>query len=228
MWQLFCKAPTQATARTDCLEELDCPCLTLSSCPSPSCPNASAIAACPLVSIWRRGIFTGSSSLSVNKWSYKRIGSFNGLQVRVIRWPFHTIILSMTILMTGTGLNQLRIVASKHQPAKTLCKCCAPGAKAALNAKGGHSKCWLTKLFDKENLFLTASSFYNIFTQVAKTFISTLVWQGGFLKHLGDSSSGFSLFLFLHVIPDRLGDDDEIWSVDRLLVQTKISLDYYN
>ncbi len=50
------------------------------------------------------------------------------------------------------------------------------------------------------------------------------------------SSSGFSLsqfVLFLHVIPDRL-DDDQIRSlcgalaVIRLLVQTKISLDYYN
>ncbi len=39
--------------------------------------------------------------------------------------------------------------------------------------------------------------------------------------------------LFLHVIPDRL-DDDEIRSLSgalavvRILVQTKISLDYYN
>ncbi len=50
------------------------------------------------------------------------------------------------------------------------------------------------------------------------------------------SSSGFSLsqfVLFLHVIPDRL-DDDQIRSlcgalaVVRLLVQTKISLHYYN
>ncbi len=50
------------------------------------------------------------------------------------------------------------------------------------------------------------------------------------------NSSGFSLsqfVLFLHVIPDRL-DDDEIRSlcgslaVVRLFVQTKISLDYYN
>ncbi len=49
-------------------------------------------------------------------------------------------------------------------------------------------------------------------------------------------SSGFSLsqfVLFLHVIPDRL-DDGEIRSlcgalaVVRLLVQTKILLDYYN
>ncbi len=49
------------------------------------------------------------------------------------------------------------------------------------------------------------------------------------------SSSGFSLSQFvpfLHVIPDRL-DDDQIRSlcgalaVIRLFVQTKISLDYY-
>ncbi len=50
------------------------------------------------------------------------------------------------------------------------------------------------------------------------------------------SSSGFSqsqFVLFLHVIPDRL-DDDQIRSlcgalaVVRVLVKTKISLDYYN
>ncbi len=44
-----------------------------------------------------------------------------------------------------------------------------PRAKAALNAKDGHTKCWFN-LIDKENLFvtlsLTASSFYSIFTQV--------------------------------------------------------------
>ncbi len=50
------------------------------------------------------------------------------------------------------------------------------------------------------------------------------------------SSSGFSLsqfVLFLHVIPDRLDDDQNrspcgALAVERLLVQTKISLDYYN
>ncbi len=35
-------------------------------------------------------------------------------------------------------------------------------------------------------LFLTASSFYSIFSQVSKTFNSTVALQVGFLKHLGD------------------------------------------
>ncbi len=35
-------------------------------------------------------------------------------------------------------------------------------------------------------LFLTASSFYSIFTQVPTTFNSTVALQVGFLKHLGD------------------------------------------
>ncbi len=35
-------------------------------------------------------------------------------------------------------------------------------------------------------LFLTAFSFYSIFTQVPKTFNSTVVLQVGFLKHLED------------------------------------------
>ncbi len=35
-------------------------------------------------------------------------------------------------------------------------------------------------------LFLTVSSFYSIFTQVPKTFNSTVALQVGFLKHLGD------------------------------------------
>ncbi len=38
-------------------------------------------------------------------------------------------------------------------------------------------------------LFLTASSFYSIFTQVPKTFNSTVALQVGFLKHLGDFDS---------------------------------------
>ncbi len=38
-------------------------------------------------------------------------------------------------------------------------------------------------------LFLTASSFYSIFTQVPKTFNSTVALQVGFLKHLGDIQS---------------------------------------
>ncbi len=34
--------------------------------------------------------------------------------------------------------------------------------------------------------FLTVSSFYSIFTQVPKTFKSTVALQVGFSKHLGD------------------------------------------
>ncbi len=36
-------------------------------------------------------------------------------------------------------------------------------------------------------LFLTGSSFYSIFSQVSKTFNSTVALQVGFLKHLGDT-----------------------------------------
>ncbi len=35
-------------------------------------------------------------------------------------------------------------------------------------------------------LFLTASSFYSIFSQVSKTFNRTVALQLGFLKHIGD------------------------------------------
>ncbi len=35
-------------------------------------------------------------------------------------------------------------------------------------------------------LFLTASSFYSIFTQLPKTFNSTVALQVGFFKYLGD------------------------------------------
>ncbi len=89
----------------------------------------------------------------------------------------------------------------------------------------------------KENLFmtlfLTASSFYSIFTQVPKTFNSTEALQVGYLKHLGDVNKvlldwvGLSLFGFFL-------DDDVMRSlcgalaVVRLLVQTNISLDFYN
>ncbi len=66
-------------------------------------------------------------------------------------------------------------------------------------------------------LFLTASSFYSIFTQVPKTFISTVAFADRFLEaswRLCHSSSGFSLSQFvpfIYVIPDRL-DDDQIRS----------------
>ncbi len=62
-------------------------------------------------------------------------------------------------------------------------------------------------------LFLTASSFYSIFTQVPKTFNR---FAGRFLEaswRCCHSSSGFSLSQFLHVTPDRLDDDDEIRSM---------------
>ncbi len=70
--------------------------------------------------------------------------------------------------------------ASRNLPAKLPGKLCAsaPRAKAALNAKDGHTKCWFNLVnrssFIKKIylLFLTASSFYSIFTQVAKTFNS--------------------------------------------------------
>ncbi len=99
-------------------------------------------------------------------------------------------------------------------------------------------------LIDKENqfmtLFLTTSSFYSILTQVPKTFNSTEALQVGYLKHLGDVNKvlldwvGLSLFGYFLSVEDRLDDDDVIRSlcgalaVVRLLVQTNISLDYYN
>ncbi len=46
-------------------------------------------------------------------------------------------------------------------------------------------------------LFLTASSFYSIFTQVPKTFNSTVALQVGFLKHLGDIATVLIIFIFL-------------------------------
>ncbi len=86
-------------------------------------------------------------------------------------------------------------------------------------------------------LFLKASSFCSIFTQVSKTLNRTVALLVGFLKHLGDVATVLldlvCLSLFLHVIPDGL-DDDQIRSlcgalaVVRLLVQTIISLHYYN
>ncbi len=60
-------------------------------------------------------------------------------------------------------------------------------------------------------LFLTASSFYSIFTQVRKLYCS---FAGRLLEaswRCCHSSSGFSrsqFALFLHLIPDRLDDDD--------------------
>ncbi len=53
-------------------------------------------------------------------------------------------------------------------------------------------------------LFLTASSFYSIFTQVPKTFNSSVALQEVSWSVLRHSSSGLSLSPFLHVTPDRL------------------------
>ncbi len=67
-------------------------------------------------------------------------------------------------------------------------------------------------------LFSTASSFYGIFTQVPKSFNSTR-FAGRFLEaswRRCHSFSGCSLsrfVLLLHVIPDRLDDDQiSVWS----------------
>ncbi len=48
---------------------------------------------------------------------------------------------------------------------------------------------------------MTASSFHSIFTQVPKTLNSAVALLVGFLKRLGDSSSGFSLsqFVLFHI-----------------------------
>ncbi len=80
-------------------------------------------------------------------------------------------------------------------------------------------------------------NFYSIFSQVPKTFSSTVVQYcttaGRSLEaswRCCHSSSGFSLsqvVLFLHVIPDRL-DDDQIKSLCGALAVVRHSLDYYN
>ncbi len=85
--------------------------------------------------------------------------------------------------------------ASRNLPAKLPEKLCssAPRAKAALNTKDGHTKCWFHLVNRRSlikkiylTLFLTASSFYSVFTQVSKTFNSTAALQEGFSKRLGD------------------------------------------
>ncbi len=66
-----------------------------------------------------------------------------------------------------------------------------------------------------------------------KTLNSTVALQGGFLKRLGDVSTVL-LDLVCLSLSFQTDDDDEIRSpcgalaVDRVLVQTKNSLDYYN
>ncbi len=72
-------------------------------------------------------------------------------------------------------------------------------------------------------LFLTASSFYSIFTRVPKTFNSTVAFLEASWRRC-HSSSGFSLsqfVLFLHVIPDRL-DGDESRSLCGALVVVRL------
>ncbi len=70
-------------------------------------------------------------------------------------------------------------------------------------------------------LFLTTSSFYIFFTQVPKTQVPKNL-QVGFLKHLGDAAT------VLLDLDDELRSLRGALAVFRLLVQTKISLDYYN
>ncbi len=71
-------------------------------------------------------------------------------------------------------------------------------------------------------LFLTASSLYSIFTQVPKTLNSSVALQVGFLKHLGDVAT------VLLDLDDQIRSLCGALAVVRLLVQTKISLNYYN
>ncbi len=80
---------------------------------------------------------------------------------------------------------------------------------------------------------MTASSFYSIFTQVPKTFNSTVALQVGFLKHLADVATVLldlvCLSLFCVFMSFQTDCVDQIRSLCvRLLVQTKLSLDYYN
>ncbi len=81
-------------------------------------------------------------------------------------------------------------------------------------------------------LFLIASSFYSIFTQEPKTFNSTVALQvGSILKHLGDIATVLvclSLFCFFMSFQTdwMMMRSDLCEAVVRLLVQTKISLDY--
>ncbi len=80
-------------------------------------------------------------------------------------------------------------------------------------------------------LFLTASSFYSIFTQVPITLNSTVALQGGFLKRLGDTVLldlfCLSLFCFFMSLQTDWWWSDQIsvWSTG--CSQTIISLDYY-
>ncbi len=65
-------------------------------------------------------------------------------------------------------------------------------------------------------LFLTAYSFYSIFTQVPKTFHSTVALQEGFLKHLGDVATVLLDLVSVCSVSSchsRQTDDDQIRSL---------------
>ncbi len=81
-------------------------------------------------------------------------------------------------------------------------------------------------------LFLTASSFYSIFTQVPKTFHSTVALQVDFLKNLRDVATVLLDLVSVCSVSScvsRQTDDDQIRSLCGApgCCQTKISLDYY-
>ncbi len=87
---------------------------------------------------------------------------------------------------------------------KTMHKCTK--GKSYFKRKGCSHQMLINLVIDKENLFmtifLTASSFCSIITQVPKTFNSTVALQGRWHRSAGFSLSQF--VLFLHVIPDIL------------------------
>ncbi len=84
-------------------------------------------------------------------------------------------------------------------------------------------------------LFLTASSFYSIFSQVSKTFNSTVALQVGFLKHLGDVATLLldlvCLSFFMSFQTDWMmirSDQISVWSTAYVWAVVRHSLDYYN
>ncbi len=78
-------------------------------------------------------------------------------------------------------------------------------------------------------LFLTASSFYSILTQVPKTFNNTVAFQGGFLKHLGDVAAVLLDFLSLFCFFISFQTDWMMRSdLCGALAVIRLSLDYYN
>ncbi len=139
---------------------------------------------------------------------------------------------------------QRRRGASRHLPAKRPEKLCssAPRAKADLNAKDGHTKCWFN-LVNISSAFAYShksicdyneSSFYSMFIQVPKTYNSTVALQGGVLKHLGDVATVlldlvclglFCFFLSLKMMM-RSGLCVEHWLLSDSLC--KLKSHYYN